>query len=194
MNLGGKIMKKFISVLCAVTLVCCGLFLSCDNGNGGEPEAPNEAGGADVVVNAIWTLNGGENTINALPADKYTGSVAISEPIVIECDDNGEGATFTLLANTDNKPKYNTGIQQNTGTKTWEFASISVDAACTITLTAKPAGDFNATKKRSVTLGDQTWTMAEDSSKDEFDLIYKAPGSGTITITAGDYVKFSSQF
>lgn len=58
-------MKKFISVLCAVTLVCCGLFLSCDNGNGGEPEAPNEAGGADVVVNAIWTLNGGEN-INIL--------------------------------------------------------------------------------------------------------------------------------
>lgn len=49
MNLGGKIMKKFISVLCAVTLVCCGLFLSCDNGNGGEPEAPNEAGGTDVV-------------------------------------------------------------------------------------------------------------------------------------------------
>ena len=33
-------MKKFISVLCAVTLVCCGLFLSCDNGNGGEPEVP----------------------------------------------------------------------------------------------------------------------------------------------------------
>ena len=155
-------MKKFISVLCAVTLVCCGLFLSCDNGNGGEPEAPNEAGGTDVVVNAIWTLNGGENTKNALPVDKYDGSVAISEPIVIECDDNGEGATFTLLANTNNKPKYKTGIQQNTETKTWEFASISVDAACTITLTAKPAGGFNVEKKRSVTLGDQTWTMAEE--------------------------------
>lgn len=65
-------MKKFISVLCAVTLVCCGLFLSCDNGNGGEPEAPA------VSASTTYTWSFSDLDLSSYSFTSITDSSAIS--------------------------------------------------------------------------------------------------------------------
>lgn len=65
-------MKKFISVLCAVTLVCCGLFLSCDNGNGGEPEAPA------VSASTTYTWSFSDLDLSSYSFTSSTDSSAIS--------------------------------------------------------------------------------------------------------------------
>ncbi len=117
-----------------------------------------------VTVDAKWDFVEGTNASTNTTLAALDGSTVLSADLVITAD-SGSGAAFTLLKNDNSKPKYgNTktdkttkkttyaaggGIAQNTTESgAFEFATVKVDAACTITVVARAAGNYSANKPR----------------------------------------------
>ncbi len=135
-------MKKFISVLCAVTLVCCGLFLSCDNGNGGEPEAPNEAGGTDVVKQS-GTFSVVISEITPASVNVSKDKTPISDGTFLDKDNyfkvSGSDAVWRTKSTTDFSELKAIEIGKN-GTSSIEF---TVTGKAAVTIGASSTGSSN---------------------------------------------------
>lgn len=122
-----------------------------------------------VTVDAKWDFVSGANASKNTKLAALDGKTGLTENLEITAD-SGSGATFTLLPATDskgacNKPKYNSGIQQNTGTdKAWEFASVKVEAGCTISVVARAAGDYSKTSNGTTTINLRTFYFEGEES------------------------------
>lgn len=172
-----------------------------------------------VTVDAKWDFDAGTNASTNETLAGLDGATALSADLVITAD-SGSGATFTLLKNDNNKPKYgntktdkNTkettykaggGIAQNTTSKAFEFASVTVDGACTISVVARAGGSYNASKPRTFYFeGEESsgYTMASDekqvtaadggSAWGDHTITYTASAAGTYKIL-GNGMKFLS--
>lgn len=172
-----------------------------------------------VTVDAKWDFDTGTNASTNETLAALDGATALSADLVITAD-SGSGATFTLLPTKDkdnvglNKPKYgntktdkNTkkttykaggGIAQNTTSNAFEFASVKVDGACTITVVARAGGSYNASKSRTFYFeGAESsgYTMTSDEKQVTAADGGTAWGDHTVTYTAsaaGTYKIFAN--
>ena len=143
-----------------------------------------------TVVNAVWNLVGGANASkNATIAAFGNTNTALSSNEVIT-PDSGSGATLTIIANKDNKIKYNNGLQQSAGKQEQDFAELKVDGACTVKIKAKGSSSsftneninsFSINGKNEFKVGGSNGAEAD---ADEHEYTYTAESAETIKITA----------
>lgn len=143
--------------------------------------------GGSVTVDAAWDFKSGANASkNAVITAFGTATKKLDTDEVIT-PDSGSGATLTIIADSNNTVKYNSGIQQGTKTAEANFAKLKVDGACTVTITAKGASSslkdgninsfsINGTNKFKST--ENNLITAEQTAT------YTATGAETIEITA----------
>ena len=176
--------------------------------SGGSETGGSSSGGSEksdsITVDAKWDFVEGANASKNTELAKLDGKTVLSDDLVITAD-SGSGATFTLLKNNDNKPKYgNTkdgtfadggGIAQNTKSNgAFEFAAVKVDSACTITVVARPGGSYAEGKVRAFYFDgaeSSGYTMASGETAADQTVTYAASAAGTYKIFASG-MKFIS--
>ena len=143
-----------------------------------------------VTVNAVWDLASGANASHNATIEAFAGTnTALSSNEVIT-PDSGSGATLTIIANDKNKIKYNTGLQQSTGTQEVDFAELKVEGACTVKIKAKgSSSSFTNTNINSFSInGENKFNVGgsngASADTDEHEYTYTAESAKTIKITA----------
>ena len=143
-----------------------------------------------TVVNAVWNLASGANASkNATILAFGSNTTALDNNEVIT-PDSGSGATLTIIANKDNKIKYNSGLQQAAGKQEQDFAELKVDGACTVKIKAKGSSSsftneninsFSINGENKFKVGGSSGAQADSA---EHDYTYTAESAETIKITA----------
>ena len=115
-------------------------------------------------VTGTWDLT----KISSLTGVSSDGKSVLSNDVVVPATTDG-GAVLTLLANKSSKPKFNKGLQMNTGSKAFEVATVKGAAGKKLTVVCENAssnaksssGTVNAIE---ISFGNQSFKWTDGST------------------------------